>query len=109
VFEPIFMPEVLAFGLSLFPVTGITGAGQFVYDGGLFSWMGWTQLAVLIGQCVVLALLRQSIVQQTELVDAKDVLCEAPTQYLAGAAFFLLFLGMGLYLYGIFRTAQSTS
>ena len=94
----------LAFGLALFPVTGIMGVGQFVYDKGLFSWLGWTQLVVLIGQCVTLALLRETIGGEEELVGADDVVRKPKTQYLTIVAIFLLLMGVGLYMYGIVRT-----
>ena len=95
---------MLSFLLSIFPVTGITGAGQFVHDGGLFSWVGWTQLALLIAQVACLAMLRQSIVQHTALITAEDVLTDPDTQVLIVFSFLFLVLGIGFYIYGIWRT-----
>lgn len=95
---------MLAFALALFPVTGIFGAGQFVLDKGFQSWLGWSQLATLIGQVVVLYLLRQSILDHTDIVDANDVMCEPATQYLTIVALVLLLLGVGQYTYGVWRT-----
>lgn len=95
---------MLAFALALFPATGVLGAGQFVFDGGVQSWLGWTQLVTLIGQAVVLYMLRQSTVSHSELIDADDVMCTQDTQSLLIVALFLLALGFGQYLYGIWRT-----
>lgn len=95
---------MLAFALALFPVTGVFGAGQFVHDGGFQSWFGWAQLVTLIAQGVVLYLLRQAIIAQTDLVDADDVLSNSSTQPLFAIALALLLLGLGQYLTGIWRT-----
>ena len=99
---------MLAFALALFPPTGILGAGQFVHDKGPRSWLGWTQLVTLLGQILVLYFLRQTILYHTELVSADDVLCEPDTQILLITSLVLLFLGIGLYMYGIWRTVPQS-
>jgi len=98
---------MLAFALALFPPTAVFGTGQFVQDKGFRSWLGWTQLATLIAQVVVLALLRQSIVQHSEIITATDILREPEEQYLVFAAITLLLFGVGLYLAGIWRTVPT--
>jgi len=100
---------MLAFALSTFPLTGVLGAGQFVQDQGFQSWLGWTQLATLIAQVVVLYLLRQTIISHTDMIDAEDVLCESDTQALFALVLLLLAAGVGQYLYGIWRTLPPAS
>ena len=94
----------MSFVLAVFPPTGILGAGQFVFDGGLRSWLGWTQLVTVIGQVVVLYLLRQTVVQQTDLITSDDAIKNQTTQPLFVIATVLLIAGLGQYLYGVWRT-----
>jgi hypothetical protein len=100
---------MLAFVLALFPATGVLGAGQFVFDKGVQSWLGWTQLVTLIGQMAVLFMLRQSIVQHSDMITAGDVMRDQDTQPLLILALLLLALGLGQYLYGIWRTLPTDS
>ena len=97
---------MLAFILSLFPPTAIFGTGHFILD-GYASWAGWLTLSTLIAQVAVLAMLRQSIVRNSKLINVEDVMCEPETQYLTVTALVLLFLGFGQYLYGIWRTSST--
>lgn len=99
---------MMDFALALFPPTAITGAGQFVHAGGPNTWLGWTQLAVLIGQVAVLAMLSAAITRQPTTVDVDDVLAEPDTRYLTVTAIGLLLLGVGLYMYGIWTTLPRT-
>lgn len=90
------------FGLAVFPLTGVVGAGQFVRD-GTKSLLGWTQLVLFVSQIAVLFMLRQTIVTKTQLVTSDDVLHDPEIAALLTISLVLLFLGLGMYIYGIWK------
>lgn len=100
--------STVAFGLAIFPPTGILGVGQFVRQQTWKSILGWSQIGVLLFQMLILGLLRMAIVNQAHTTTTQEMIEESDTLYLTIAAITSLLLGFVLYIVGIILTLPSS-